>query len=150
MRLFAAITTILLAATLVPPEAFAQQRVATWDPDMDKGGYVEDFEAWVAETNRLDLLAVIRGRCWSSCALKLGARNVCVYPSATIHFHGVHFEGSTTVLPEDNLRFISSFPLAIQQWVIANRAMDSVVRHTVLTGTTAISLGIPDCTVILG
>lgn len=146
--MFAVVVTMLLV-TSVPGEAFAQLKIATWDKDMDKGGNVEDFEAWIAETNRLNLLAVIRGKCWSACALKLGATNVCIYPSATIHFHSVHLEKSTAVLPEDNRHFISTFPPQIQQWVIKNRAMDSVVRHKILTGRTAILLGIPDCTLIL-
>jgi len=149
MKMLVVLAAVLLTVASIPREAFGQPEIATWDKDMDKGGDVVDFEAWITETNRTGKLAVIRGRCWSACAIKLGAKKVCIYPSATIHFHGIHYKGSLEVLHEDNKLFIATFPLLIQQWIKDNKAMDSVERHVVLTGSTAIQLGIPDCTLVL-
>ena len=140
----------LLLITAVPPHAaFSHPRIATWNKDMDKGGDPAVFEVWVAEANQNGQLAVIQGNCWSACALKLSVREVCIYPSAEIHFHGVHYKGTTSVLPEDNELFIAGFPPAIKQWVTEHHAMDSVVHHVVLTGQAAIQLGVPDCTVVI-
>lgn len=140
---------IILAALVVgaisASSAFAWNGVATWPEDMNKGGTVSVFEEWIGEANRKNQLVVIEGSCWSACALKLSAKNVCVYPNATIHFHGVHYEGSNDVLPEDNEKMTAAFPLKIQEWIRQNNALASVKIHKVMAGRVAITLDIPDC-----
>lgn len=136
-----------VALALLPQVSTARPTVATWDKDWNKGGDTYEFYAWIKKINQLDQLAVIKGKCWSACALKLSAHNVCIYPEATVHFHGVHFEGSFEVLPEDNAIFAGSMPKKIQEWIFENKAMDSVKVHKVLTGKLAIKLGIEDCNI---
>ena len=142
---------VMAASISIPNESSAWTTTATPNKDMQLGGDVDFFKAWVAQVNRTNQLAVISGKCWSSCALLLGARNVCIYPSATIHFHGVHGfkkEDENIILPEDNTSFIATLPVPIQDWITEHNAM-ATLQHVVMTGSTAIGLGIANCNILI-
>jgi hypothetical protein len=143
----ACIAASLVSAFVVtiPSLALAWTEAVQFSSDARKGGYLDEVMPAFDKANQNNVLFVLKGKCFSICAILLSANNVCMYPQSTIHFHGIHYKGSDTVLQDDNQKLISSLPIKIQKWVRDNKALDSVKIHKALTGYTAIRLGIANC-----
>ena len=93
------------------------------DATIRQGGSVLDY---YESTHTVDYRAhrtVISGICASACTMKLGMRNACIEPEATLLFHqassnGVRSELCTRVT-------LYAYPQRIQQWALRSGALSS-------------------------
>lgn len=125
-----------------PSAAFSLDGNSTRGRQFDQGGSVLDY---YESTHTVDYRAqrtVIAGICASACTMKLGMRNACIEPEATLLFHqassnGIRSELGTRVM-------LYAYPQRIQQWVLRNGALSSS-RMTALSGQEAIAMGVQSC-----
>ena len=129
--------TSALIYTLICPSAQAFD-AGSFDP----GGNVSDYYYSVQAHSHAAYQTPINGVCASACTMKLGARNVCIYPDAILMFHQADAGGRRSDV--GTLVLLASYPRAIRLWVARNDALGSA-RVTQLSGRQAIALGIPEC-----
>lgn len=110
----------------------------------DGGGNVIQYYKSIQAGNRNFIHTAISGTCASSCTMKLGSNNVCVEPGATLLFHQASHHGTSIKSEYDTKILMSMYPKNIQNWVRKNGALNSH-ELTKMTGSEAISLGIPSC-----
>lgn len=117
----------------------------------DPGGEVYKYAQEMLNAAETNTIYGIKGKCFSACTLRLS--RACVYPSALIGFHSPYipkeYEPDPASVAEVRELMIKTYPTPIRNWVLETGAVDTS-RHTYLTGTEAIRLGIPDCRVLLG
>ena len=108
----------------------------------DGGGSVVDYMRRTRDADRGPGVTVISGTCASACTMKLGMRNACVTPDATLLFHQASSNGARSEI--GSLLMLGSYPRGIRQWVARTGALSSD-RLTEMSGRQAISLGIRKC-----
>ncbi len=108
----------------------------------DGGGNVFAYYSHAHEANFSPVRTVIAGVCASACTMKLGIRNVCVRPDATLLFHQASYNGIRSEL--GTRLMLSSYPSCIRRWVLRTGALDSSFP-TALSGRQAIAMGLPPC-----
>ena len=111
---------------------------------VDNGGKVDDYLAYVDSADAHHEQIRIEGWCISACTVKLGAKDVCIYPSATLYFHqasdpitGARSDLATAMMFEE-------YPPKIQEWVTEHKALDHEYLIS-LSGADAIKRGISEC-----
>lgn len=111
---------------------------------VDRGGNVFEYLTDVDKIDAHHEQIKIEGWCISACTVKLGAKNVCIYPDATLYFHQA--SDSKTGIRSDlgTLLMYDEYPPKIQKWVTEHKALDHEYL-TSMSGTEAISLGIKEC-----
>ena len=112
------------------------------DQPFDGGGNVFAYYSHAQEAHFSPDRTVIAGVCASACTIKLGIRNVCVTPDATLLFHQATYNGIRSEL--GTRMMLSSYPSCIRRWVLRTRALDSSFP-TALSGRQAIAMGMPPC-----
>lgn len=145
--LAAAVVAANAACDLASPSAAFSLRDGNSNPwrrtrQFDQGGSVLDY---YESTHAVDYRAhrtVISGVCASACTMKLGMRNACIEPEATLLFHqassnGVRSELGTRVM-------LYAYPQRIQQWALRSGALSSS-NLTALSGQEAIAMGVQSC-----
>ncbi|MEM5476043.1 hypothetical protein, partial [Pacificibacter sp. AS14] len=146
------LSATLLMATLATPAQAARPKSkvpgATIVINGDPGGSVRDRYGEIQQINRLgQRIEIRRGSCMSSCTMFLGARNVCVTPTAVLGFHGPYRFGSKLTQAEfdrwSNV-IASHYPPAIKTWYMTS-ARYSTRKPTKLTGAELIKLGVQRC-----
>jgi hypothetical protein len=85
---------------------------------------------------------VIAGVCASACTMKLGSRNACVEPDATLLFHQASYNGYRSELATRVMLY--AYPSRIRRWVLRTGALDSS-SLTELSGRQAIAMGVRAC-----
>lgn len=108
----------------------------------DGGGRVLDYYEQVRSASYSRRAMPIEGYCASACTMKLGARNACVSPDATLMFHSASSYGMNSWA--GNTILMSMYPRAIRSWVRRHRALDSQ-SFVAMSGREAIALGIRPC-----
>jgi len=108
----------------------------------DGGGNVQSYFANVHAANYSPRRTVIAGVCASACTMKLGIRNACVEPDATLLFHQASFNGFRSELGTRVMLY--AYPLAVRHWVLRTGALSSSAL-TELSGREAIGLGVRAC-----
>jgi len=144
-------TALLLTAFALPAYAArSKSKVpgATIVINGDPGGSVRERYGEIQQINRLgQRIEIRRGSCMSSCTMFLGARNVCVTPTAVFGFHGPYRFGSKLTQAEfDRWSNVISahYPPAIKTWYMTS-ARYSTRKPTKLTGAELIRLGVQRC-----
>jgi hypothetical protein len=108
----------------------------------DAGGRVLDYYRNVRAANSSARRVVISGVCASACTMKLGIRNACVEPDATLLFHQASYNGFRSELGTRIMLY--AFPRRIRHWILRSGALDSS-SLTELSGREAIALGARSC-----
>ena len=85
---------------------------------------------------------VIAGVCASACTMKLGSRNACVEPDATLLFHQASYNGYRSELATRVMLY--AYPSRIRSWVLRTGALNSS-SLTELSGRQAIDMGVRAC-----
>lgn len=134
------IITILLACLgifyiLLPPPT---------QEEFDGGGDVRTYSKMVDEYNKHHVHVSIRGTCASACLMKLGAKDVCVDPTARLLFHQASWTGTTIKSPIGNAIMMRKYPKHIKEWVLRHNALESH-ELTPMSGIEAIALGVRPC-----
>lgn len=112
---------------------------------IDRGGVIATREQQIEAFG--DRRIEIRGTCLSACTLQLGAKNVCVDPSARLGFHGPSASG-TPLEPQEFERW-SQRMAAYYREPLRSRFLDEW-RHDIskahyVSGAELISLGYEPC-----
>lgn len=118
-----------------------EPRPVAYQP-FDGGGNVFAYYSHTQEANFRPSRTVIAGVCASACTMKLGIRNVCVSPDATLLFHQASNNGIRSEL--GTRLMLSAYPSCIRQWVLRTGALNSSFL-TALSGRQAIAMGMPPC-----
>jgi hypothetical protein len=146
--LSAAILTVALATPAQAARPKSKVPGATIVINGDPGGSVRERYGEIQQINRLgQRIEIRRGSCMSSCTMFLGARNVCVTPTAVFGFHGPYRFGSKLTQAEfDRWSNVISahYPPAIKTWYMTS-ARYSTRKPTKLTGAELIRLGVQRC-----
>ncbi len=115
-------------------------------PAVDSGG---NLRAYIAEVKRLNARGAdkrIDSACISACTVFLGAKNVCVTPTARLWFHAASLQGAA---PDalGSLEMLSYYPPRVRAWAIRTRALESVTfdETRVLTGEQLALMGVAAC-----
>jgi hypothetical protein len=144
----ATILTVALAMPAYAARPKSKVPGATIVINGDPGGSVRERYGEIQQINRLgQRIEIRRGSCMSSCTMFLGARNVCVTPTAILGFHGPYRFGSKLTQAEFDRwsNVISShYPPAIKTWYMTS-ARYNTRKPTKLTGAELIRLGVSRC-----
>jgi hypothetical protein len=125
------------------PENSSSRAPAAFTPrPFDGGGNVLDYYGRAQAANSSSQRTVIAGVCASACTMKLGIRNACVAPDATLLFHQASYNGFRSELGTRVMLY--AYPRAIRHWVLRNGALNSDAL-TELSGRQAISMGVRAC-----
>ena len=108
----------------------------------DGGGSVVDYYGNAQAANSSARRTVIAGVCASACTMKLGIRNACVEPDATLLFHQASYNGFRSELGTRIM--LNAYPARIRHWVMSAGALNSSFL-TELSGRQAISMGVRAC-----
>ena len=108
----------------------------------DGGGNVLDYYGNAHFANYSPRRTVIAGVCASACTMKLGVRNACVEPDATLLFHQASYNGFRSELGTRVMLY--AYPQRIRHWVLRSGALNSSVL-TALSGRQAIAMGVRSC-----
>ena len=105
----------------------------------DPGGSV-DLYAMAAALSAEPIRIV--GRCKSACTEYLGARDVCISPSARFMFHAAHnADGSRN---EQGVRvMLASYPPSLREWLYQRGGLTAEPIDA--SGRDLIALGLPAC-----
>ena len=113
----------------------------------DGGGRLKAYQETLAEVTQTGRRVEIRGRCFSSCTILLGAPNVCVSEQAKLGFHGPRYLNSQ--IPQERFDhwsevMASHYPGPVANWYMtdARYRIDGV---KVLRGWNLQQMGIPAC-----
>lgn len=113
----------------------------------DDGGPLQAYIADVQRLNQRGGSYRIEGRCASACTVYLGARKVCVEPSADLWFHAAYRPGASRPDAAGSLQMLAMYPPAVRRWAIASGALEQTAwrpEHR-LSGTQLIRMGVPRC-----
>ena len=129
-RLFAALLPAALAGA-APAKAYT----VTNDP----GGSVDLYA--MAAALSVEPIRIV-GRCESACTEYLGARDVCISPSARFMFHAAHnADGSRN---EQGVRvMLASYPPSLREWLYRRGGLTAEPIDA--SGRDLIALGLPAC-----
>jgi len=108
----------------------------------DGGGNVFAYFGRAHEANFSRRRTAIAGVCASACTMKLGIRNVCIAPDATLLFHQASYNGVRSEIGTRMMLF--SYPSRIRHWVLRTGALNSS-SLTALSGRQAIAMGVRPC-----
>lgn len=110
----------------------------------DGGGLVDKYEQamlqyWI-EKRRVE----IKGSCRSACMMALAVPNVCVHRSAVVKVHQAYEPKTGIRHPEVTARMVNMMPARVKEH-LSGHVTDWYNSTTTMSGTTLISLGIPEC-----
>ena len=108
----------------------------------DGGGNVLEYYGNAHSANYSPRHTVIAGVCASACTMKLGIRNACVEPDATLLFHQASYNGFRSELGTRIMLY--AYPRTIRHWVLQSGALNSSYL-TALSGRQAIAMGVRSC-----
>ena len=102
------------------------------------------FQSVIQQYNASGERFRIDSHCQSACTMFLSIRNVCVSPGATLLFHagGTKLRG---VSPGRTQQMLSTYNAALQQYVTANRFMDTLDFHPIPGSEIVKRFGYPAC-----
>ena len=127
-------------AALIPAAALAVAAPAkAYTVRNDPGGSV-DLYAMAAALSAEPIR--IAGRCESACTEYLGARDVCVFPTARFMFHAAYnLDGSRN---EQGVRvMLASYPPSLREWLYERGGLTT--RPIDASGRDLIALGLRPC-----
>jgi hypothetical protein len=128
-----------LGAALIPAALAAAAPAKAYTVTNDPGGSV-DLYAMAAAVSAEPIR--IAGRCESACTEYLGARDVCVFPSARFMFHAAYnLDGSRN---EQGVRvMLASYPPSLREWLYERGGLTT--RPIDASGRDLIALGLRPC-----
>ena len=111
---------------------------------IDRGGNIFEYLTYIQNADIRNTQIRIKGWCISACTMKLGAKDVCIYPDATLFFHEA-YDAKTRIRSELGTQLMFDvYPIKIQEWVTEHKALENKTL-TSLSGSSAIELGITEC-----
>ena len=126
----------------VPDNATTTQSANYTTSPFDGGGSVVEYYGNAHAANSSARRTVIAGVCASACTMKLGIRNACVKPDATLLFHQASYNGLRSELGTRIM--LDAYPSRIRHWVLRTGALNSS-SLTELSGNQAIAMGVRAC-----
>ena len=101
------------------------------------GGWFEQFNPVVQQSNQSGELFRITGHCQSLCTIFLSIRNVCVEPSARLLFHAGH-DRQRQINANSTNRMLAAYHPSLRNYLVSNGYMSTLAFHTI-SGQTIIS-----------
>jgi hypothetical protein len=109
------------------------------------GGQFSRFDPVVKQYNQSGERFRIEGHCQSACTLFLAIRNVCIEPSASLHFHAGH-DRNKNITAGSTQHMLMAYNGKLRAFVTANHYMDTLDFHEISGADMIQKFGYKACT----